>query len=254
MLSARGRASILVVVSLLLVTTLTACGSGRATTGERTLTVLAAASLTETFRELASAFEGQHDDVTVRLTFDSSAALSQQALEGAPADVLATADTATMDQVEDGGATVGDPVPFARNTLVLVAPARSTLAGLDDLTGSRWVMCVPTAPCGRAAADLLEANGVTSEPVSLEVDVKAVLAKVVADEADAGLVFATDAQTAQEQVRTLPVPGADSHATTYHAAVLQQSAHRDLARRWVDLLTSAEGGRILSEAGFGRAG
>lgn len=244
----------LVTAALLL---LTGCGTGQATTDsgpgtDRVLTVLAAASLTETFEELAAAFERRQDGVTVRLTFDSSAALAQQAAEGAPADVLATADAFTMDDAVEAGATADDPTVFAENTLTLVTPPHNpgAVGGLDDLSGSDWVMCVVTAPCGRLTTSLLEDNGVPAEPASFEVDVKAVLAKVTTDEADAGLVFATDAVAAGDEVRSLIVPAAVAHPVSYHVAPLRQSRDATLARAWVDLLVSEEGRRILAAAGF----
>jgi molybdate transport system substrate-binding protein len=242
---------------LALVAPLSACGGddgGEAGGDTTTITVLAAASLTETFTDLADRFETDHPGVTVRLAFDSSATLAQQAVDGAPADVLATADTATMDSARD--ALRGDPTVFATNTMVLVTP-RDNPAGIarfDDLDSGdvTWVACVPTAPCGKVAAALLEDNGVSTGPASLEVDVKSVLARVTSDEADAGLVYATDGVAAGDGVQTFEIPGAEAEATTYPIATLQQSKQDDLARAFVDLVTSAGGRRVLDAAGFGR--
>ena len=228
---------------------LSGCSAGE---DEETLTVLAAASLTETFTALAEEFEAEHPGVRVRLAFDSSATLAQQALEGAPADVLATADERTMEQA--GDALAGPPTTFARNTLVLVVPRDNPagVRGFEDLAAGRtaYVACVETAPCGALWAALADEQGVGAEPVSLEVDVKAVLAKVVADEADAGLVYATDAESAGDAVRTFPVPGAEALATTYPLAVLEQAGDPTLAREFVDLVLSAAGREVLVEAGF----
>jgi molybdate transport system substrate-binding protein len=240
-----------VATALLALLPLTACGGGD--DGRTTITVLAAASLTGTFEELAGTFEEEHDGVEVRLAFDSSATLAQQAREGAPADVLATADTATMDGAADALAT--DPRVFATNTMVLVTPAANPagITGFADVAagGVTYVVCVDTAPCGRVAADLLEANGVTAAPASLEVDVKAVLAKVVGDEADAGLVYATDAAAAGADVEQFPVPGAEHETTSYPIATLQQSDDPALAEEFVDLVLSGRGQRVLGDAGFG---
>jgi molybdate transport system substrate-binding protein len=229
-------------------------GGGTAGGDTTTITVLAAASLTETFTALADRFEADHPGVKVRLAFDSSATLAQQAVDGAPADVLATADTATMDSARD--AVDGDPAVFATNTLVLVTPPDDPagISRFDDLESSdvTWVACVPTAPCGRVAAALLEDNGVAAEPASLEVDVKSVLAKVTSDEADAGLVYATDAVAAGDRVRTLEIPRAGAEATTYPIATLRHSEQADLARAFVDLVTSPEGQQVLDDAGFGQ--
>jgi molybdate transport system substrate-binding protein len=249
----------LAALSLLTLTLpLAACGSDANGTargsGPTTITVLAAASLTGTFTELADRFEAEHPGTRVKLAFDSSATLAQQALEGAPADVLATADTATMDGAADALAT--EPRVFASNTMVLVTP-RDNPAGLTSFTDLGrpdvdYVACVATAPCGKVAAALIEDNGLPTEPASLEVDVKAVLAKVTSDEADAGFVYRSDAVAAADEVERLAIPGARDEPTTYPIAVLQQSAHPGPAGQFVDLVRSGQGRRVLADAGFGR--
>jgi molybdate transport system substrate-binding protein len=235
-----------------LVVPLAGCGGG----GDdgTTITVLAAASLTGTFTELADDFEQDHDGVQVKLAFDSSATLAQQALDGAPADVLATADTTTMDSASD--ALEGDPELFATNTMVLVTPADNPagITGFEDVVSDAdltYVACVDTAPCGKVAAALLEDNDATTHPASLEVDVKAVLAKVTSGEADAGLVYATDAVAAGDTVRTFSVPHADEEVTSYPIAMLRQSGDPAVAQEFVDLVLSDRGQRLLSDAGFG---
>lgn len=236
--------------ALALVAPTAACGGSD---DSRAITVLAAASLTETFTELADQFEHDHPGVQVKLSFNSSATMAQQALDGAPADVLATADTATMDSA--AGALAGEPHTFATNSMVLVAPAgpgpvtRFADVGNGDVD---YVACVPTAPCGKATAALLRDNAITHDPASLEVDVKAVLAKVTSDEADAGFVYATDAVAADSLVRTLQVPHAGDELTSYPVATLTQSSQPTLAGEFVDLVLSARGQRVLADAGFGR--
>jgi molybdate transport system substrate-binding protein len=243
----------LTALSLLLI--LAACGDDDegADGADTTITVLAAASLTETFTALAEDFEAEHDGVTVKLAFDSSAALAEQAVGGAPADVLATADTATMEGATE--ALASDAEVFATNTMVLVTPADNPagITSYDDLASGDvdYVVCVDTAPCGKVTATLLEATGLTAEPASLEVDVKAVLAKVTSGEADAGLVYATDAVAAGEDVQTFEVPGAEHAVTTYPVAPLGQSEESDLAQEFVDLVLSDAGRRVLQDAGFG---
>jgi molybdate transport system substrate-binding protein len=229
---------------------LTGCGGQ----DEQILHVLAAASLTETFTTLAHDFEQQHDGVTVKLVFDSSATLAQQALDGAPGDVLATADETTMASAKD--ALASDPTVFASNVITLVTPPDNPagITGLADLArgGVDFVECVDTAPCGKVAAAVLADQGVTAEPASLEVDVKAVLAKVTEGEADAGLVYATDATAAGDQVATVPIDGADAERTTYPIATLDQSDDPDLAKAFVSLVTGATGQKVLADAGFGQ--
>ena len=242
----------LVLGLLTLLLPLAACGGGDGG-GDTTITVLAAASLTETFTDLADEFAKEHPGTRVKLAFDSSATLAQQALDGAPADVLATADTATMDGAKD--ALDGEPTVFATNTMVLVAPRENPagITGFDDLEqgDTTYVVCVPTAPCGKVAAALLKDNGVTARPASQEVDVKSVLAKVTSDEADAGLVYTTDATAAGSEVRTFPIPHSADEVTSYPIATLQQSGHPDLAQEFVDLVTSDRGRQVLGDAGFG---
>lgn len=233
-------------------TLLTGCGNG---SEERTLEVLAAASLTETFTELAARFEEDHPGVTVRLVFDSSATLAEQVDQGAPADVLATADERTMRAVVDAGNTRDEPALFASNRLVLVTPADNpagigSVADLDD-PGVSYVVCVPAAPCGTVARTVLDASGVTAPAASEEVDVKAVLAKVTLDEADAGLVYASDAVAAGDQVATVGIPAAEDAVTRYPVTALADADDPALADEWVDLVLSDEGQGVLRTAGFG---
>lgn len=231
-------------------------GSGCAATGsERELTVLAAASLTESFTELADRFEATHDGVEVRLAFDSSAILAEQVNQGAPADVLATADERTMRTVVDQGHSDGDPQAFATNRLTLVVPPENPadIDGVQDLNDAsvEYVVCVAAAPCGALTEEVLGAAGVAAPPASEEVDVKAVLSKVVLGEADAGIVYATDAQAAGHDVRALPITAASDSVTTYLVTALAGAAEPGLAEDWLDLVGSTTGRRVLADAGFG---
>lgn len=242
---------------VLLVTALalSACGSGSNAAGSRTLTVLAASSLTGSFTDLAHGFEKAHPGVDVKLVFDSSATLAQQAAEGAPGDVLATADQRTMDQARKDGGVQGEPVVFASNALVLAVPKDNpahvrTLADLDR-HGVDYLTCVVTAPCGAAAEALLQRNGVARKPVSQEVDVKSVLTKVEADEADAGLVYRTDVTASAGRVTALDVPGADAQPNTYWIAVTAEPHDKTLAAEWLRFVTGPQGQAVLHAAGFG---
>ena len=239
--------------SALLVLPLTACGGGGGD-DDTTITVLAASSLTGTFTELGKEFEKQHPGVTVKFAFDSSATLALQATQGAPADVLATADTATMDSAK--AAQAGPPKVFATNRLVLATPAdnpaRVTRFADLDRSSVKFVMCVPTAPCGKVGQALLDRDHITGKPVSQEVDVKSVLAKLTEGEADAGLVYTTDAVAAGDQVTQLQIPGSAEQITTYPIVTLDQSKHADLAQEFVDLVTGPTGRQVLQQAGFGK--
>jgi molybdate transport system substrate-binding protein len=248
--SALRRSAPVLVVALLTLSTLTACDSGD---GDTTITVLAASSLTGTFTELGKKFESEHAGVTVKFAFDSSATLAQQATQGAPADVLATADATTMDSAK--AAQASTPKVFATNIMVLAVPA-SNPAGIRsfsdlDKSSVKFVACVPTAPCGKIGQALLDQDHITGEPVSQEVDVKSVLAKLTEGEADAGLVYTTDAVAAGDQVKALPIPGSGQQITTYPIVTLDESKHSDLAQEFVDLVTGSAGQQILHQAGFG---
>lgn len=236
---------------LLLGSLLSACGGGGG--GDTTITVLAASSLTGTFTELGKEFEKEHSGVTVKFAFDSSATLAQQATQGAPADVLATADTKTMASAKSAQAST--PQNFATNVMVLAVPAANpaNVTSFSDLDKSsvKYVLCVPTAPCGSVGQALLDQDHITGKPVSQEVDVKSVLAKLTEGEADAGIVYTTDAVAAGDQVKALPIPGSSKQITTYPIVTLKQSKEATLAQDFVDLVTGSTGQQVLQKAGFG---
>ncbi|QZY28509.1 molybdate ABC transporter substrate-binding protein [Nocardioides coralli] len=231
---------------VLLLLPLAACG----TDDDPELTVLAAASLTDAYERLADDFEEQ-TGARVRFSFGSSTDLAQQAADGAPGDVLATADDTSM-QVAVAAGSTRDVVRFAGNVLVIVTPPDNP-AGVDslaDLAGATWVRCADEVPCGRVALAVLDDAGVGAEPVSLEEDVRATLDKVTSGEVDAALVYATDAVAAGSAVETVQLPGAEDHATAYLTATLTQAEEPELAREWVELMTSQSGRAVLAEAGF----
>ncbi|RYC09543.1 molybdate ABC transporter substrate-binding protein [Nocardioides zhouii] len=245
-------------LSLLLLIPLAACGAGdegddaTATDGDQAeLTVLAAASLTDVFEELATGFEDEHD-ATVTFSFGSSTDLAEQVADGAPGDVLATADSTSMGIAEDAGVT-GEVETFATNVLTIAVPKGNPagITSLDDLEGTTWVRCADEVPCGKVAVAVLGDAGITAEPASLEEDVRATLDKVVSGEADAGLVYATDAVAAGDDVEAVEIPDAEANLTSYYATALEQSENADLAADWLAWVTSEEGQAILEDAGFG---
>lgn len=244
--------------ALLLLLPLTACG-GDGDDG-RTLTVLAAASLTETFTQLAATFEDEHPGVEVELVLGSSTTLAEQAADGAPGQVLATADEASMDAADDAGVLAAAPVGFVGNSLTVVTPPDNPagITSLDDLDnpGVDYVVCASTAPCGAAAESLLASTGIDAPPASEEVDVKAVLARIVQGEADAGLVYRTDVVAAGDDVAEVAVPDADEVTTTYVVAPLSgaDGATADLAAEFVALVRSQEAREVFSSAGFDEVG
>lgn len=235
----------------LLLLPLPSCGADN---DEQVVTVLAAASLTEVFTDLADTFEQQNHGVEVRLSFGSSTTLADQAGQGAPGDVLATADDTSMAIAEDAGALADDAVVFAENQLVLVVPADNPagITSYADLlrTGVAWLRCADDVPCGRAASTLIDLNEPLGDPASLEVDVKSVLAKVTSGEADAGFVYATDAKAAGDDVQVIDVPHALDALTRYYIAPLERAEDDDLAAAWLRLVRSDDGRQVLEQAGF----
>lgn len=228
-----------------------ACTSSTDAVQERTLTVFAAASLNQTFTEIADRFEGEHDGVEVRLSFGGSSDLAAQILEGAPSDVFAAADERTMARVTGASADALAPEIVATNTLQIAASPDGSVASADDLTdpGTKVVVCAPQVPCGAATRVLLAKNGLRISAVSEEQSVTDVLGKVTSGEADAGIVYRTDVVAAGSSVRGVDVPGADEVVNRYPAAALDP--RDDLAAEFVAFVSGPEGRRILSEAGFG---
>jgi molybdate transport system substrate-binding protein len=220
----------------------TACSSGGSK--PRTITVFAAASLTNTFTAEAAAYEKQ-SGVHVRFSFAGSQDLVAQLNQGAPADAVATADMTTLGKVT--AKLAGSPVAFARNRLVIVtAPGDPEhIAGANDLArrGIVVVLAAPTVPAGKYAAAALQAAHVTVHPKSLEDNVRGVLTKVELGEADAGIVYVTDADSAGSKVATIALP--TSPIATYPAAALDTNG-----QGFVDFLTSLAGQSILARSGF----
>lgn len=238
---------------------LCACSSGSDSTLEREtatdqLTIFAAVSLTESFEELAGIFMRDNPGITVRAVYDGSSTLATQLIEGAEADIFASADRATMDAVVDAGVITGSIEVFATNTLqIAVAPGNPlNIHTLADLAIDRnaVVLCAHQVPCGAAAAMLLERAGVTLTPVSEEQNVRAVLTKVSGGEADAGLVWATDV-AAVGTVTGVPISGAEKAATSYLIGVPFASESRSLASQFSKLVLSNRGQQVLLSHGFG---
>jgi molybdate transport system substrate-binding protein len=228
-----------------------------------TLTVFAAASLTDVFPALGDRLEEEHPGLEVRFSFAGSSALAQQILQGAPADVFASADEGQMARVADAGL-VENPEVFARNPLMLVVP-RDNPAGIErpgtsggggprlaellteDVT---MAVCAPEVPCGAAAAELLGETGLSDVPDTFEEDVRAVLTKVELGEVDAGLVYLSDVHAAGDSVLAYAFREAPQAINRYPVGVLAGAPNAGAARAFVDLVLSDEGDRVLREAGF----
>ncbi|MWV59375.1 molybdate ABC transporter substrate-binding protein [Rathayibacter sp. VKM Ac-2754] len=220
------------------------------------ITVFAAASLTSTFTELADEFEAANPGVTVDLTFAGSSDLVTQITEGAPADVVATADEKNMAKLTDGGLVdASAPVDFATNVLEIAVPPGNPagIASFADLAGARvrTVVCAPQVPCGAAATAVETATGVELSPVSEESSVTDVLGKVTSGEADAGLVYVTDVRGAGDAVEGIEFAEAAEAVTTYPIAPVAGSASPALAQAFADFVTGEVGRGVLETAGFG---
>lgn len=217
------------------------------------LTIFAAASLTASFTELAKEFGSANPGVSVApISFDGSSTLATQIAEGAPADVFASADEASMARVVD--LIDGTPTDFAVNVLqIAVQPGNPLgISGLADLAkpGIQVVLCAPEVPCGAASRRILALDRVAVTPVSEEQNVKAVLTKVQTKEADAGLVYLTDVAAAAGSVDGVDIAGADRAANSYPIAALKASAHPDVAGAFVDFVLSSRGQAVLAKYGF----
>ncbi|MGH3561673.1 MAG: molybdate ABC transporter substrate-binding protein [Mycobacterium sp.] len=238
-------------VSTMLVANLTGCSSRPPAPS---ITVFAAASLQPTFPEIAEQFETDNPGAAVDFNFGGSAELVTQLTQGAGADVFASANTAQMDKVATAGLLAGKPVPFAANTLVIVtAPGNpKKVESFADLArpGLTVVVCQQPVPCGTATHKVEDDTHVRIDPVSEEPDVTDVLNKVTSGQADAGLVYRTDAINAGNKVTTVEFPEAADAVNTYPIAVLKDAPQSGLAQKFVDLVTGETGQKILHGAGF----
>nr|WP_239145557.1 molybdate ABC transporter substrate-binding protein [Actinoplanes couchii] len=234
---------------------MTACGdsSDKSDTGNSaggSVTVFAAASLTESFTTIGKSFETANPGTTVTFNFAGSSALATQINEGAPADVFASASPKNMAAVTGAGS----PTTFVKNQLVIAVAKGNPkgLAALADLTKPdlKVALCAEAVPCGAAAKTALEASAVKVTPVTLEQDVKAALSKVKLGEVDAALVYRTDAKASASDVDAIEFPESAKAINDYPIIVLKDAENPTGAQKFIDYVLSADGIKVLTEAGF----
>jgi molybdate transport system substrate-binding protein len=228
-----------------------ASGSSGAASGA--ITVFAASSLKEAFTTIGKQFEAANPGAKVTFNFGPSSTLATQITQGAPADVFAAASTKAMDTVVSGGAASG-PQTFATNTMEIATPAKPTVAvtSLADLAkpSVKVAVCQKDVPCGVAADKLFTQNNLAVTPVSQEVDVKAVLAKVTLGEVDAGIVYVTDVKAAGDKVVGVTIPADQNVTTKYPIAAVTASSQGATAAAFVAYVLSPAGQQVLATAGF----
>ena len=222
---------------------------------EGDITVFAAASLTESFTEIGDAFTVANPEASATFSFDASSALVQQITEGAPADVFASADTNNMDKLTDASLNGSEPEIFATNLLtIIVAPDNPLgITGVADLANAdiKTVICAPEVPCGNYANQIFTSAGVTVTPVSLEQNVRGVVTKVTAGEADAGIAYVTDVIAAGDAADMVEIPEDINVIAEYPVATVTESQNQAVGEAFIDFLLGDEGQAILAEYGFG---
>lgn len=243
-------------MAVAVVLAVSACGGGGAPSGaaDRELVVFAAASLTESFTELAKVYEKDHPGTDVKLSFAGSSSLSQQIIQGAPAGVFASANPRQMRLAAQAGRVADKPATFARNELRIAVP-RGNPADVTGLAAFgkanlKIAVCAEQVPCGAAARKALDAAGVRLRADTLEQDVKAVLTKVRLGEVDAGLVYRTDVTSAGDAVQGIAFPAADQAVNDYRIATLKNAPNAGKAREFVHFIQSNQAQKVLARYGF----
>jgi molybdate transport system substrate-binding protein len=252
-------------VSLVLLLGVAACGNDDKAADDTTtttaevpkatgdLTVFAAASLTESFTDLQATLKTSDPGLAVTYSFAGSGAVVTQVQQGAPADVVATADKASMQKLVDAGL-VEQPTIFAGNELeILVAPGNPLgIKTLHDLARAdiKLVLGDETVPAGKYASQILGGAGVTAHPVSKETDVKAAVAKVTSGEADATIVYVTDVKAAGSKGTGVVIPDAQNVVASYPLAIVSATKHHAAAAFFVNEVVTGEGQRALRARGF----
>ena len=227
--------------------------SAGSTSSTGTITVFAAASLTESFTQLGKQFEAAHPGDTVKFSFGPSSGLAEQITNGAPADVFASAAPGNMDDVVNAG-DAASPQNFAKNTMEVATPPDNpgNVESVKDLADDsvKVALCQPQVPCGAVAAEVFKNAGITVKPVTLQPDVKSVLTQVETGNVDAGMVYVTDVQAAGSKVNGVTIPASDNASTLYPIATINSSKHKSIAQAFMNYVLSPAGQQVLKAAGF----
>jgi molybdate transport system substrate-binding protein len=236
-----------------------ACGRADGADSSGAVTVFAAASLTDAFTDLGDAFMTANPDSDVTFNFGASSELVTQINEGgAPADVFASADQNNMSKLTDAGNNGSDPVVFATNVLeIIVEPGNPQgITGVADLADDDLILvtCAPVVPCGNYAQQIFDGAGVTVTPDSLEENVRAVVTKVTAGEADAGIVYKTDVMAAGEEADGVEIPADINVVAEYPIAVTKDAPNPERAQAFIDFVLGEQGQTILDSYGFPQPG
>lgn len=237
-----------------------AAGAGPASTGpgedlDGDVVVFAAASLTDAFTAIGAAFESENPDIDLAFNFGASSSLVAQIREGAPADVFASADERTMEELVEVEQIVAEPATFATNRLAIVVERGNPLgiAALEDLAEGDLVVvtCDPAVPIGSYTREVFAAAGIDVTPDSYEENVRAILTKVVQGEADAGVVYVTDVLAAGDDAEEVAIPREANVVVSYPIAPVRGARNAAGAAAFIDFVLRETGQRILAEFGFG---
>jgi molybdate transport system substrate-binding protein len=219
------------------------------------ITVLAAASLTDAFTKMGTDFQKANPGTTVVFSFGGSGTLVTQIQGGAPGDVFASADGANMQKVVNSAKVTAAPSAFATNLLAIVVKPGNPqgVKSLADLAKLSIVsLCAPPQPCGTYANQVLTQAGVTipADHITLGADVKTTLSAVTTGDADAAIVYVTDAKAAGSAAATVAIPAWQNAFAIYPIAPIAASTNQDLATAWVKYTTSTAGQKTLQSYGF----
>jgi molybdate transport system substrate-binding protein len=244
----------LVLVFSLLVTV--GCGSSGDDNNANSITVYAAASLKNAFTDIGEQFKKDNPGESVEFIFAGSSDLVTQLAQGAKADVFASADSNNMVKAQQAELLAGAPVDFASNSLTIVTapgnPKGVVLFADLNQPGLSVVVCASEVPCGSATEKVERATHVELKPVSEESSATDVLNKVTSGQADAGVVYVTDALAAGDKVAAVNFVESSVAVNTDQIAVLKDAPSPDLAKKFVDLVAGDYGQNVLSKAGFAK--